>query len=98
MNNPSDEQLHQKGQEAEAFIKSLEEGNKYFYGVLADINQGIMDSIVDLKPSQKDEFSFLKSQLECLYEPIRRIQRDIEIGKQAWDRINGTEDKTQGIL
>jgi hypothetical protein len=94
----TDELLHQKGQEAESFIRSLEEGNKYFYGVLADINQEIMDSIVNLKPSQKDEFSFLKSQLECLYEPIRRIERDIEIGKQAWARMNGVEDKTQGIL
>jgi hypothetical protein len=94
----TDEQLHNKGQEAEAFLKLLDEGSQYFKGVLAEIQQEINDSIIGLKPSQKDEFSYLKSQLDSLYEPLKRIRQDILVGQQAWNRMNGIETKNEGIL
>jgi hypothetical protein len=93
-----DELLHQRGQEAEAFIRELEEGNKYFLGVLQGIQQNIVDAMIGLKPLQRDEFTILKAQLECLYEPIRQIHADVLLGKQALDRINGVVDMTKGIL
>ena len=91
-----DEKLHQIGTEAEGFIKFVEE-NKYYSEVLADIQKGIVDTMIGLRPWQKDEFSMLKSQLECLYAPINRVRTDVELGKQAFDRLNGV-NKEEGLL
>jgi hypothetical protein len=92
-----DELLHQKGAEAEDFIKYTEE-NKYFIEVMADIQKDLMDRIIGLRPWQKDEFSLLKSQIECLYLPLNRVRVDAELGKQSYNRMNGIVDMTEGIL
>ena len=93
-----DELLHREGQEAEAFMRFINEGEKYFLKVLTQIENELVNSIISLNPLQMKEFAVLKSQLECLYSPITRVHQDIELGKMAWDRINGIVDKTKGIL
>jgi len=92
-----DELIHQRGTEAEEFIRYVEE-NKYYLGVLEEIQKSIMDSMIGLRPWQKDEFSLLKAQLECLYLPINKVRVDVEMGKQAFNRLNGVVDMKEGIL
>lgn len=93
-----DELLYQKGQDAESFMRFINEGGKYFLTILTQIENELVNNLLSLSPLQVKDFTVLKSQLECLYAPITRVHQDIELGKQAWNRINGIIDKTQGIL
>ncbi len=93
-----DELAHMKGQEAEAFIRFFDEGQQYFKGVLADCQKMIVDEIMGLGPHQTEQFTVLKSQLDALYIPLRRVYQDIQSGKMSWARMNGIVDRTEGIL
>lgn len=93
-----DELTHLKGEEAEAFIRFFDEGTQYFKGVLADCQKQIIDEIMGLLPHQTEQFTVLKAQLDALYIPLRKVYQDVELGKMAYARMTGTEDKTLGIL
>lgn len=93
-----DELTHLKGEEASAFIRFFDEGTQYFKSVMADCQKQIMDDIMSLGPHQAQEFTILKAQLDALYIPLRKVYQDVEIGKMAWKRLTGTEDKNAGIL
>jgi len=93
-----DELAHMKGQEAEAFIRFFDEGTQYFKGVMAALQEEIKDEIMGLAPNQTERFTILKARLEALYDPLRRIDQDVELGKNAYARMTGTEDKKLGIL
>ena len=93
-----DELAHMRGQEAEAFVRFFDEGTQYFKGVMADCQKIIVDEIMGLGPHQTKEFTILKAQLDALYIPLRKVYQDVELGKMAYARMTGTEDKTLGIL
>lgn len=93
-----DELQHQRGQEAEAFMRFVQEGEQYFLKTLEKIEGEIKEQIFNLRPWQKEEFTVLKAKLECLYEPMKHVLIDIELGKSAYNRITGTIDTTEGIL
>ena len=83
-----DELVHMKGEDAEAFIRFFDEGTQYFKGVLAGLQEEIRDEIMGLAPNQTERFTVLKAKLEALYDPLRRVEQDIEIGRNAWKRMN----------
>lgn len=93
-----DELAHMKGQEAEAFIRFFDEGQQYFKGVMDSIQQEIKDEIMGLSPHETEEFTILKARLEALYDPLRRVEQDIQVGKLAWMKISGIVDQKEGIL
>jgi len=93
-----DELQHQRGQDAEAFIRFVHEGEGYFLKTMEQIEAELKEQMLNLRPWQKEEWSILKAKYEALYEPMRRILLDIELGKSAWARISGAEDKMEGIL
>jgi hypothetical protein len=92
-----DEKSHQIGTEAETFLQFIQ-GENYFLKLMQSLEQDLLSQMMNLRPWQKDEFAVLKAQIENLYEPLKRVHVDIELGKQAFARMNGTEDTTQGIL
>ena len=57
-----------------------------------------MKQIMSLSPNQKDEFATLKALLDGLDEPLNRVNVDVQLGKAAWNRMNGVVDLTEGIL
>jgi len=93
-----DELAHLKGEEAAAFVRFFDEGTQYFKGVMAALQEEIKDEIMGLAPNQTERFTILKARLEALYDPLRRIDQDVELGKTAYARMTGTEDKKLGIL
>jgi hypothetical protein len=93
-----DELAHMKGQEAEEFIRFFDEGQQYFKGVMASIQEEIKDEIMSLSPHETERFTILKARLESLYDPLDRVAQDIRAGKMAWARMNSIIDKTEGIL
>jgi hypothetical protein len=93
-----DELTHIKGQDAEQFLLSIQSGSQYFLNLLQEMERELFKQMMDLRPWQKDEFSIIKAQLENLYEPLKRVHLDIQFGKQAFARMNGVVDQTQGIL
>jgi hypothetical protein len=95
--NP-DEDMHERGQEAEQFLRFIQDGNQYFLKLMSQLEGELLGRLRSLSPSQRDQFSEVKAQLDGIYEPLHRVHVDIELGKAAWARINGVEDQTQGIL
>ena len=57
-----------------------------------------MKQIMSLSPNQRDEFATLKALLDGLDEPLNTVNVDIQLGKAAWNRMNGVVDQTEGIL
>lgn len=90
-----DERAYIRGQEAEQFLQS---GGVYFTKLMEEIRIDLMKELISLSPSQRDEFSALKAVLDNLDEPINRVNADIQLGKNAWERMNGRIDQTKGIL
>ena len=91
-NSPSftgDELLVMRGQEAEAFMRFIGEGEKYFTALLAAMKDDLQREIMDLSPADTDRFTVLKAKVDCLYDPLTRVWSDIEIGKRAKQRIDG---------
>jgi len=93
-----DELAHQRGQEAESFMKFIQDGEQYFLKLMSQLETEMINSILGLRPMDKELFTVYKAQLEGLYTPLQRVGADIEIGKQAFNRINGIEDENKGIL
>lgn len=79
-------------------MKSLEEGSQYFLRVIESLRMELMKQIMSLSPNQKDEFATLKALLDGLDEPLNRVNVDVQLGKAAWNRMNGVVDLTEGIL
>ena len=98
MTELTDEELHQRGQEAEDFMRSCQEGSQYFLNLMSEIEAEVKNNILSLKPEYQEMFTIYKAQLDGLTVPMMRVIQDIEAGKQAWNRINGIVDETQGIL
>lgn len=93
-----DEKAHQRGQDAEQFMKFIQDGEKYFLKLLTECETEIANSLLNLSPESTMGFTILQAQRQALYEPLKRVYIDIELGKKAYARLTGTEDKTTGIL
>lgn len=93
-----DELSYQKGQEAESYLRSIQEGDQYFLKLMSELEKELINTILGLRATDKESFTVYKAQLEGLYTPIQRVENDILIGKLAWARIQGIEPQKKGIL
>lgn len=95
INFTGDELRWMRGQQAEEFLRSLEEGGKYFLTLLTTIKEETEEELLGLKPTETEKFSILKAKLDCLYEPMMRVWQDVEVGRIAKQRIDGNIPQNQ---
>lgn len=86
------------GRKAEDLKRYLE-GNPYLYQVFERVKLGLLQTIMNLKPIQKDEFMALKACLDYLYDPLNCVNYDITAGQNALEELTtGKPPGEGGIL
>ncbi len=86
------------GQQAEECKRYLE-SNPYLYQVFERVKMGLFQTIMSLRPVQKDEFMILKGRLDALYEPLAVVDHDILAGQRAFEELEtGKPPSDGGIL
>jgi len=86
------------GQQAEDFKRYLET-NPYLVQVFERVKLGLFQTIMGLRPIQKDEFTIIKSRLDTLYEPFTVVDHDILAGQRAFQELeSGKPPADGGIL
>jgi len=78
------------GQEAAKFLDYLQKDEgKYFNHLLARIEDELVNILLTLPPEAKDGFSLVQARRFQNYEPIRWINRDIEMARMASSELRG---------
>ncbi len=100
-NNPGQDNLEEislRGREAKEFLRGLEEGSKYFLTVLNNLYNEWTAEILNLKPTEQERFTVLKTSIDTLFRPVQRVHEDIEAGTQAEEMLRGEYQSTKGGL
>jgi hypothetical protein len=87
----TDEQLMNRGAEAE-------QSRDYIVTVIDHAKDMILDLIMNLSPDETMKFSILKSEILGINELLSIVEADINEGRAAIQRIQGTTPLGNGIL
>lgn len=84
----TDQQLVDRGTEAEAFKRYLTE-NQYFLSVVAFAKLIIQQNISTLRPDEQMRFTILRANAEGIDGMMSLIDMDIKSGQEALGRMQG---------
>jgi len=79
-----------RGNDADLFLRFIDE-HKYFLNVLKEIEEELANSVLNLKPESKEQFTILQAQRMALLEPLKRIQGDKML-------LDVSKEQPKGIL
>jgi len=72
------------------------EANPYFPQVLERVKMGLFQTILSLRPAQRDEFMILKGRLDTVFEPLNVIAHDILAGQRALEELETGKPPAEG--
>lgn len=96
MNKDVLQQQADRGQEAQLFLKYIED-NPYFLSVMKELEEEYANKLLKLKPSETELFTIIQATREALYEPLKKIQGDKLFGEHSQNELEGKNPK-EGIL
>jgi len=88
-----------RGIQAQQFLEYLKTEGKYFTMLFEELDGELNVAIGGLTPMDRDSFTVLQARRQSLYEPLRRIEVDIQIGQRAAEELSkATSISSGGIL
>ena len=94
------EEQRQRGLEAQLFLEYLER-EPYFKNLFAEIDGELTASMLGLDPFKTEKFTLAQCKRLALYEPLTRVQQDIELGQRAtaeMELLDSGRSNEKGIL
>ena len=85
------------GREAVKFLGEIRAKGNYFASLMARIEEGLSNSILALPPEAKEDFALLQARRFQNYEPLKLVERDIELARLASAELSG-ENAQGGLL
>jgi hypothetical protein len=84
------------GRQAEEFLRYTSE-HPYFEGLLERVKLEYARRILELEPTDKDNFSLYRSAMSTIDEVMNAVRGDIYLASEALKQIDGVIDRG-GIL